>query len=249
MLSEQLANAEAAEPAGQPDRWRRLLLVLLAISSAIVALSLLLPALVHHELTRDVGAARVFTFVGAEANLPTWWSASLLFGAALLHVQAGALARRSGIKGASAWWILAVLFAALSLDELTALHERLDEWGLALTDSGFAFPWLVLGTPIAIGIIAIALVAGRHLPRRSKVLSLAGLGLVLLSAVGLEAIGGLLLGDQKGEFQGENTLYTLVMHLEEFGEVAGAALAVCSPIAALQIRRSGAEVGVSLRSR
>jgi hypothetical protein len=113
MLSEQLANAEAAEPAGQPDRWRRLLLVLLAISSAIVALSLLLPALVHHELTRDVGAARVFTFVGAEANLPTWWSASLLFGAALLHVQAGALARRSGIKGASAWWILAVLFAAL----------------------------------------------------------------------------------------------------------------------------------------
>lgn len=191
----------------------------------------------------------MFTYVGNEANLPTWWTVALLVGASLLHLLAGILARRSDAQGASAWLVFAALLALLGLDELTSLHERLDVWGVALTDAGFAFPWLVLGTPIAIGIAAVALVAGRHLPRRTTILSLGGIGLLFFSAVGLEAIGGLLLGDQQGEFQGESTLYTLLMHVEEFGEMAGAALAVCGPLAALRVRRSGTGLELSLRTR
>lgn len=223
--------------------------VLLAISGAIVALSLFLPVLVKHELTRDRGDVRVFTYVGDEANLPTWWTVALLVGASLLHLQAGFLAGRSGARGAGAWWVIAALLALLSLDELTALHERLDVWGVALTEAGFAFPWLVLGAPIAIGMIAVAVAAARWLPRRSTILSLGGIGLLFFSAVGLEAVGGLLLGDQQGEFQGESTLYTLLMHVEELGEMAGTALAVCGPLAALHIRRSGNDFGLSLRTR
>ena len=230
-------------------RWRRILVVLLAVSGALVALSLFIPVLIDHELTRDRGDLRVFTYVGNEANLPTWWTVALLVGAAVLHVQAGGLARRSGARGAAAWWVLASLLALLALDELTALHERLDVWGVALTDAGFAFPWLVLGAPVAIAIIAVALVAGRHLPRRSTLLSLGGIGLLFVSAVGLEAVGGLLLGDQQGEYQGESLPYTLLMHLEEFGEMAGAALAVCGPLAALRIRRSGGEFALELDGR
>ncbi len=248
MLSEQMA-ADPAEATSEPVRWRRLLVILLAISGAIVALSLFLPVLVKHELTRDRGDIRVFTYVGNEANLPTWWTVTLLVGASLLHLQAGVLARRSDARGASAWWVFAALLALLGLDELTALHERLDVWGVALTDAGFAFPWLVLGAPIAIGIAAVALVAGRHLPTRTTILSLGGIGLLFFSAVGLEAVGGLLLGDQQGEFQGESTIYTLLMHVEEFGEMAGAALAVCGPLAALRIRGSGNDFGLSLRAR
>ena len=249
MLSEQLADARVDEHAAQPMRWRRILVVLLAVSGALVALSLFLPVLIDHELTRDRGDLRVFTYVGNEANLPTWWTVTLLVGAAVLHVQAGGLARRSRARGAAAWWVLASLLALLALDELTALHERLDVWGVALTDAGFAFPWLVLGAPVAIAIIAVALVAGRHLPRRSTLLSLGGIGLLFLSAVGLEAVGGLLLGDQQGEYQGESLPYTLLMHLEEFGEMAGAALAVCGPLAALRIRRSGGEFALELDGR
>ncbi len=249
MLSEQLPNVRDTEHAAQPVRWRRILVVLLAVSGALVALSLFLPVLIDHELTRDRGDLRVFTYVGNEANLPTWWTVTLLVGAAVLHVQAGGLARRSGARGAAAWWVLASLLALLALDELTALHERLDVWGVALTDAGFAFPWLVLGAPVAIAIIAVALVAGRHLPRRSTLLSLGGIGLLFVSAVGLEAVGGLLLGDQQGEYQGESLPYTLLMHLEEFGEMAGAALAVCGPLAALRIRRSGGEFALELDGR
>jgi len=249
MLSEQLSNVRDTEHAAQPVRWRRILVVLLAVSGALVALSLFLPVLIDHELTRDRGDLRVFTYVGNEANLPTWWTVTLLVGAAVLQVQAGGLARRSGARGAAAWWVLASLLALLALDELTALHERLDVWGVVLTDAGFAFPWLVLGAPVAIAIIAVALVAGRHLPRRSTLLSLGGIGLLFVSAVGLEAVGGLLLGDQQGEYQGESLPYTLLMHLEEFGEMAGAALAVCGPLAALRIRRSGGEFALELDGR
>ena len=248
MLHERLSNGQLSESPSEPVRWRRVLLVLLAISSALAALSLLLPVLVKHELTRDRGDIRVFTYVGNEANLPTWWTVGLLVGATLLHLQAGFLARRSETPGAGAWWVIAALLALLSFDELTALHERLDVWGVALTDSGFAFPWLVLGAPIAIGMVAVAVAAARQLPRRSTILSLGGIGLLFFSAVGLEAVGGLLLGDQQGEFQGESTLYTLLMHVEEFGEMAGAALAVCGPLAALRIRRSGTALGLSLHS-
>jgi len=249
MLAEQLSNVRDTEHAAQPVRWRRILVVLLAVSGALVALSLFLPVLIDHELTRDRGDLRVFTYVGNEANLPTWWTVTLLVGAAVLHVQAGGLARRSGARGAAAWWVLASLLALLALDELTALHERLDVWGVVLTDAGFAFPWLVLGAPVAIAIIAVAVVAGRHLPRRSTLLSLGGIGLLFVSAVGLEAVGGLLLGDQQGEYQGESLPYTLLMHLEEFGEMAGAALAVCGPLAALRIRRSGGEFALELDGR
>ncbi|MDQ4039821.1 MAG: hypothetical protein M3313_16090 [Actinomycetota bacterium] len=230
-------------------RWPRLLLVLLAVSSALVAVSLFLPVLIDHELTRDRGDLRIFTYVNDEANLPTWWTVSLLLGAAVLHVFAGALARRCGVGGAAAWWIFAVLLALLALDELTALHERLDVWGLALTEAGFAFPWLVLGAPIALTMLVIALVASRHLPRRSMTLSLGGLGLLFVSAVGLEALGGLMLGEQAGPYEGSDLGYTLVMHLEEFGEMAGAALAACSPLAALLLRRSNSDLALSLDGR
>ncbi len=247
MLSEQLPTAELSESGSRTLSWRRLLIVLLGGSGALVALSLFLPVLVDHELTRDRGDLRLFTYVNDEANLPTWWTVTLLVSAAVLHVQAGVLARRCGAPGAAAWWVLASLLALLALDELTALHERLDVWGLALTEAGFAFPWLVVGAPIAIGMIAVAVVAGRHLPRRTTMLSLGGIGLLFLSAVGLEAVGGILLGEQEGQYQGASLGYTLVMHAEEFGEMAGAALAMCGPLAALVHRRSrGGEVVLAL---
>jgi len=246
MLSEQLATDEVHERESAPLRWWRLLAVLLAVSAALVALSLFLPTLVDHELTRDRGDLRLFTYVNDEANLPTWWTVTLLVSAAVLHVQAGVLARRSGARGAAAWWVIATLLGLLALDELTALHERLDVWGLALTEAGFAFPWLVLGAPIAIGMIAVAVVAGRHLPRRTTMLSLGGIGLLFLSAVGLEAVGGILLGEQEGPYQGASLGYTLVMHAEEFGEMTGAALAVCGPLAALVLGRGNTEFGFAL---
>lgn len=249
MLDERTVAVGVGPATVRPVRWRRVLGILLAGSGLLVGLSLFLPVLVDHELTRGDGDIRMFTYVHAEANLPTWWTVSLLLGAALLHVQAGIMARRSGIRGAAAWWALAGLFSLLSVDELTSVHERLDVWGLALLEDGFAFPWLVVGIPVAIAVSILARVAARHLPRRSTLLSVGGVLVLLASAVGLEAVGGLLLGDQQGQYQGSDLGYTLVMHVEEFGEMAGAALAVCGPLAALLIQRSGSAMSLSLRTR
>jgi hypothetical protein len=92
--------------------------------------------------------------------------------------------------------LLAALLAMLSLDELAGLHERLQELVLVLTDTRFVFAWVVLGIPIAIAVTGFTLVVARHLPRPSTLLSVGGIGLLLASAVGLEAVGSLILADQ-----------------------------------------------------
>lgn len=232
MLPDQLPSSVVAEPAAHLVRWQRLLLLLLAVSGAIVALSLFLP--------------RGFTYVSEEANLPAWWTGLLLVGAAGLHLQAGILARRSGSRGAVSWWLLAALLAMLSLDEIAGLHERLQELVLTLTDTSFAAAWVVLGIPIAIAGTVVTLVLARRLPRRSTLLAVGGIGLLLASAVGLEAVGGLILADQPILSRGSDLGYLLVMHLEEFGEMAGAALAACSPLAALPLEGVGTKFGVYL---
>lgn len=106
--------------------------------------------------------------------------------------------------------------------------------------------WLVLGAPIALTMIVVALVAPRHLPKRSMTLSL---GVLFASAVGLEALGGLMLGEQESPYEGSDLGCIIVMHLEEFGEMAGAALAACSPLAGLRLRRHNTDLGLSLAGR
>jgi len=112
-----------------------------------------------------------------------------------------------------------------------------------------SFAWVVLGIPIAIAVTGFTLVVARHPPRPSTLLSVGGIGLLLASAVGLEAVGSLILADQPILSRGSDLGYILVTHLEEFGEMAGAALAACSPLAALRLRGVSTDFGVCLAAR
>jgi len=78
MRAEHQVAAERSGAGSGLVHWPRLLLTLLAVSSALVAVSLFLPVLIDHELTRDRGNLRIFTYVNDETNLPTWWTVCLL---------------------------------------------------------------------------------------------------------------------------------------------------------------------------
>lgn len=84
-----------------------------------------------------------------EGNLPTWYSAGLLWTAAL---GLGACGAREESRDRSRWWMLAALFMLMSLDEAISLHEEL---GGAELHGVLYFSWVVPGALLT-GAIAFA---------------------------------------------------------------------------------------------
>jgi hypothetical protein len=229
---------------------RRLFTGLAAVSVALVMVSLLLPVAVHSPLTRDRGDLRMYIWVQEEGNLPTWWSVLLLMTAAVLCGINGWWQRAGGRSGLP-WWLAGSVLALLSLDELTLLHERFNRWGLEVIGGGFAFGWVVVGVPLAVGVVVVVVLTVRRLPVAAARLLVGGVGLLLASAVGGEVLGGLLLGDGPEAVDGVNPPYTVVLHLEELGEMLGAALAACAPVSAWRVGHgaTGRQLALDVRGR
>jgi drug/metabolite transporter (DMT)-like permease len=154
---------------------------------SLLAGDLLLVAL--HVATR--GAAVVD--LDAEGNIPTWVSSAKLLAIAVLAYLAWQReAQDPTLKYRWLWLGVALLFAAMSLDETASLHERAAR---ALVSHGPArnlratilggdaskdsFAWVVLFAPLALAAIFFLVGFGwtrRHRLRRVAVLAIAGLG-------------------------------------------------------------------------
>jgi hypothetical protein len=206
---------------------------LLGVSVTLNVLSMAIPTLVDHPLTTERGEVRVFFDVFSEGNLPTWWSVSLLVLTSVAHAIAGVLAVARRIRGAWAWFVSAAVLAALSLDDHAALHERLERVGQAwVTFERFPGYWLVPG--IFAGLLvagSLGLLAAR-LRGAVRWCMVAGLALLLGSAMGMELVQGLLVAE--GE---SGPLYVLVLHTEELGENLGVLLMLVAAVRSLDIVR------------
>lgn len=97
--------------------------------------------------------------VNREANIPTWFSASLLFTAALL-LLAITLSLRASDRPYGRWAGLTAIFTYISMDEAGAIHEKLtpilqEQWSL----TGYLyFGWVV------VGILVVLVVGLLYLP-------------------------------------------------------------------------------------
>jgi hypothetical protein len=154
---------------------RRLALALIA---CIVALGIL--GIVHDASDRlpafDLDAEIDFHGLLPVPNVaPAVFSGLLLFVAAAMALVAAA--RRE--KGP--WLALALLFAFMAVDELAAIHERVDEW--------LGIPWLIPYAPLifAAGIFWFAALIELWPAVSERSLWLGG-ALAWLAAQGLEAI-------------------------------------------------------------
>lgn len=217
-----------------PVSWRPVGVAAVATSVVLAAVSLLLPVLVRHPLTRDGGTLQVFVSVLYEGNLPTWWSVCLLAWGAALHATVAVLAGAGAHPGAAAWWVTAGLLALLSLDDLSELHEKTEPLVRSVVDPGrFPYAWVLLGVPAAAAMLALAVVAARSMPRTAARRLVLGLALLFGSAVGIEVLGGLVLAQE-----GVGRLFAVLVHAEELGENIGAIVAASAAVAAVRWERS-----------
>jgi hypothetical protein len=221
------------EGAGEPVRLRALGWVLFGVSAALSVASMAVPALIDHPLTNDRGEIQVYLDVFEEGNLPTWWSTGLLVMGALLYVVVGVTGRTAGVRGAWTWFVGAGVLGALSLDDHTALHERLDRIGKDIVSfDGFPFYWLLPGLVAGAAVLAAVLILARRLRGMARWCLIDGCGLLLFSAMGMEALQGVLIAT--GE---SGPLYVLTYHAEELGENIGVLLMLAAAFRSLSIQR------------
>lgn len=159
--------------------------------------------------------------VNLEANLPTYFSALVLLGDAILLAFIGFACKAVGDKF---WhWIgLSAIFVFISLDEMIQIHEQLRAPMEALfsTSGVLYFAWFIpyIIVTIIVGIAYFKFMM--RLPKKIlKLFILAGFVFVF-GAVGMEMLGGM-----HAESHGEETLtYALMYSFEEFLEMSGAAI-------------------------
>lgn len=163
---------------------------------------------------------RVFD-LDEERSLPAWFSTLLL---AAVAQQLWVLARRPGAPRAAARTerLLAVVFAYLSLDEMTSLHEQtITPLGRALDlDGALSYGWVLLFVPAALVVGLLSLGWLRSLPREAGRLVLLAGALYVGGAAGVELMGAQLFSVGMGD----SLTYQMVVVLEEGGEILGALL-------------------------
>lgn len=128
--------------------------------------------------------------VNFEANVPTWFTASLLVLCALACRGAGLLAAARGARRPRAWTLLALGCLCASIDELMKVHERVEPHVRQLLGQGGPRTVVVLVTAGLALVAVTGAVAGllRGLPPPTRrLVGLAGAGYVG-GAVVLDAV-------------------------------------------------------------
>ena len=150
---------------------------LLVIVLAVMITGTFADVAVHNGVERPKSVLRLLN-LDEEANLPTWLSSSLLLLSSLLL---WGISRSAGEYGRR-WGYLAVVFAALSLDETASIHELLIvplREQLHLTGV-LHFGWVLVGIPAVVLIAVLYYRPVTKLPSRIKYLA----GLAALAYVG-----------------------------------------------------------------
>jgi hypothetical protein len=160
--------------------------------------------------------------VNGEANVPTWFSVVLLLGASSAAGGAALLNRRAAPRRARFYLLVGLALAALSLDELVGLHERLGAVGAAVAGgSPLHFVWVLPGAVLA-GVLLVGLVlGGRSVSAATRRRLWVAVAVYFAGALGAEVLSGQVL-----VAQGDRAAYLLVTGAEEFLEMVGSILVI-----------------------
>ena len=201
--------------------------VLVAATASFCALGLLA------ELAQHLGGARVSAVgllsLSYEGNLPSWYASALplLCAGLLAWIAAGERHDRRH------WWVLALGFCAISIDEAVGFHERLS--GLFDTSGVLHFDWVIPAGALVIALGAYFLGFLRRLDR--------GTARRFVVAGGLYVTGAVLFELPLGwwtERHGDDSLgYALIDWCEETLEFVGLTMFAAALLARLRGRRLG----------
>lgn len=210
------SDAMGGDTAGVPIR--RVTTVLVVICGALALLGGLSQALyIWSPDLPGVDTLADLFWVNGDRDVWTWASAMIELICAILLAVIWASERRRDSRFARYWLGLAILFLAMSVDDVAAVHERSERALAWLPTTGlFYFKWTLLAWPF---VIVVGLVYLRFLLKLPGWVRwgivLAG-GLFVGGAVGMEMISSYI-----GYHQGESPLYQAHTLVEECVEQAG----------------------------
>lgn len=219
--------------------YRRIVLALALISLALFLLSILFTAYEWSLGTDNTYWAYQFSeffSMTHEANLPSAYSALLLFSAALLS----AVIAGTSLQDRRHWGAIALILAYMALDEAAVIHEMLTTpLRESLNLGGYLyFSWMLVGLPLAIGVAVLLWPFVRRLPAHTRRALLAAGFVYLGGAVVVEAISANL-WDAQG---GTSLPYSAVGALEELLEMLGVVLLIYGLLRYLAEQGSALEV-------
>ena len=182
--------------------------------------------------------------VDKEKNIPTLYSwSALLFCAMLLLVIAQAK-KAAGDRYTNYWRVLAVIFAYLSLDEATSLHELfIDPLRTSLNTSGFLYyAWVIPGAIFAIAVFLGFLKFINALPTKTKRLFLTAGTVFVGGAIGMELLSG---------FHAEihtinNFTIAILTSIEEFMEMIGTVIFIYALLCYISSELKGLNLEIRL---
>lgn len=211
-----------------PGVERRVLAVLVSLSGLLLVASATARYLDYRAEVARPGHVQLAVVqvvdINGEANVASWWGSALLLCASLLALALAVLSRQRGLS------VLALLLAAMSMDEVAALHERLDAVGKAIAGNAMNFAWVIPGSVIAVVLLVILARALRSTPASLRRGLAFGGAVYLFGAIVLEAAGGPILSRE-----GDGTEYLLITSAEEGCEMVGAALLIHVLLVALDV--------------
>jgi hypothetical protein len=182
-----------------------------------------------------------FVDVNGEGNLPSWFSVLLLAGVALLFFAIARVRRTKDLGLGREWWVLGWFVLAMSLDEMTSIHEavggQIDEHVSLPIIGGYA--WIAPGALIAAGVAVYGWRVLRGLPGHARHAMVVAAGVFLVGALGLEVVEAMLT-DESGTF---GTGPKLVTGGQELFEMLGMVLLVRTSLR--ELRRLSAYVGTA----
>ena len=160
-----------------------------------------------------------------EMNFPSFFSATILFFAAVLLFLIYKLKSRENEKRyKNHWLILSLFFLFLCFDEFASIHEELMP-PMSTRFSGYFSEWLPYGWVVPYSILALVIVIlflkfVFSLPVKTRNLILLSGAIYVLAAVGCEIIEGYYF-----KVDGENSFYIkLFIIIEEIMEMVGIAI-------------------------
>jgi len=173
-------------------------------------------------LNHDVvfGLIRLFDLNG-DANIPTWYSSSLLLLCALLLAIIGHAQKGHHDLYARHWQVLALIFLYISLDEAARIHKLTMPLREAVRLPGLLYDaWAIPGGGI---LLILGFFYPRFLvalPAKTRRLFVVAESVYVSGAMGVEMVEGSL----AGLYREQRFLLLILANIEEIGEIVGTAL-------------------------
>lgn len=181
---------------------QRIVRVLWLIMAGLFLLGVAHMAVIDHMKATEWWSYLNLLALDGEQTLPAWFSSMMMAGSAVLCFVASRSSRRFDDGNQRAWLALALIFLAMSFDEVASVHERVGATVQKTFDfRGFLyFSWVVIVAPLLVlGAVGFARFLRRLPPPFGARILIAGLGYVT-GALGCELIGAAIASDGERPF-------------------------------------------------